>query len=160
MSPVLRKGDFERERIGGSAKVSLGEAQCIFANKQWIRLLERLLQHLGKQQEHVDSASLVTGSESVPDLQQSRVIEGASLNSFVWFWWMESALTGLKDRCLCFASVTPWPLGLDCGLGGFTELQGTIGMVSVWRPKGEDCNFESSFLEKLLCAAVRFNRNW
>lgn len=42
-----------------------------------ILLLDKLLQQLAKQQEHVDSASLVTGNDSALDLQRSRVIERA-----------------------------------------------------------------------------------
>lgn len=50
-----------------------------------IVLLDKLLLQLAKQQEHVDSASLVTGSDSVLDLQRSRVTERAFLNNSVWF---------------------------------------------------------------------------
>lgn len=67
-------------------KGELGKAKLHLPWKQLIILLDKLPQQLVKQQEHDNFASLVTGSDSVLDLQQSRVIERASLNSSVWFW--------------------------------------------------------------------------
>lgn len=51
------------------------------SSKDEINFTIRLLQQLAKQQEHIDSASLVTGSDSALDLQRRRVTENLFYNN-------------------------------------------------------------------------------
>lgn len=75
------KGLKNRETVGW---VSLTTWEYLLKMKL-ILPLDRLLQQLAKQQEHIDSASLVTGSDSALDLQRRRVAENLFYNNSVAF---------------------------------------------------------------------------
>lgn len=87
-----------------------------------------------KQQEHVNFASLVTQSDRALDLQQSRVIERASLNSSVWFWQMESALA-VWSTCPWVPPSTPSSFGWTVWLGKLLRKNVNKAAESRWHGK-------------------------
>ena len=93
----------------------------------WIKLnlpVDKLLQQLAKQQERIDSASLVTGNDSALDLQRRRVTENLFYNN---------------SRCFGDWKLHEWTLDANIFVLTRSEFNIFFRLIWPWRFDEEKC---------------------